>query len=96
MIIQELGLVLEENKDRVKNALQLQKFQLKKLLSEFSRVYSLSCSRITDRDNLFVTMDHNLSLFVAETRIVKAMKLFRQMLDKIVIVYMERLSDSMA
>jgi hypothetical protein len=95
MIIEELGLVREEKKTRAKNVLETSKAQLKKSLSEFSRVYSLSCSRISERKDLFVTTDHNLSLFVAECRIFKAMKCFRQMLDKIVITYLERLSDCM-
>lgn len=56
--------------------------QIRKLLAEYSKVFSLICRNIKDGEDLFSNLNPRRSIFVLESDICRQMKLFRQSLDE--------------
>lgn len=68
-IIKELGLRLPVSKTKPRNMLEHSKKKLKKALSDYGRVYSLICRNVMDGEDIFSSLDPNLSILVSEIRI---------------------------
>lgn len=57
------------SKNKPRNVFELSKKKLKKVLSDYGRVYSIICRNIEDGEDLFSCVDPNLSILVSEIRI---------------------------
>lgn len=94
-INKELGLRLPTSKSKPRNVLEQSRKKLKKILSDYGRVYSLICGNVIDGEDLFSCLDPHFSIMVSEVRACQEMKKFRQLFDKIVIYYLEKLTEGM-